>query len=192
MKVLRTATVIILLLTLSSTPSWAATATTSVGVSVTIGSVCTISLSRDMNSVTRGTAGTVVFDRRDDVDRPGVGDPAYMYAPYNSEPVGKNWHVAQIAANGSTTTLDIDVTGTVSGEDLATILELWCAGFFPTGGSGSVGGASSAWETANGWTETLSQAFSGVAPFSYRLRVAEVPAGTYTITGAITFTLTTP
>lgn len=187
MKVLNMVMVIVLLL--SPVSAWAATATAQATVSATVASVCSISITRDISSVTRGSAGTILFDKRDDQDRPGRGDPAYMYAPYQSE-TGKNWHVTQIAANGSTMSLSARVAGTVGTTPLANILQVWCAGFFATGGTGSIPDTPSTnWENANGWNRTLSQAFTGVVPFSYRLNITGIAAGG-PYTGTITFTVT--
>lgn len=169
--------------------SYAATATTTASVSATIPSVTTVSLTRDSNSVTRGSATQILFDKRDDQDMTG-GDAGYMYAPYRSE-TGKNWHVASIAANGSTLSLDVSVTGTVGTTPLVNILKIWCGGFFTPGSSTPITGTNSTdWEWANGWQRTLSQPFTGTASFNYQLNIADITAGG-PYSGNITFTLTT-
>ncbi len=178
-----------IILLLSPVSAWAATATATATVSVTVASVCSISLSRDTNSsVTRGSATTILFDKRDDQDMSG-GDAGYMYAPYRSE-TGKNWHLASISANGSTTGLSASVTGDIGTTPIANILKLWCGGFYtPSSSTPITGTPSTDWEWANGWQRTLSSPFIGTVSFSYQLNISEIAAGG-PYTGNITLTLT--
>ena len=153
-------------------------------VSATITSVESVEFDRDTNSVTRGSATQLIFDRRDDDDVPN-GDAGYMYAPYRSE-TGKNWHIAAIAANGSSMVLSLGVN--LTGID-ASKLKVWCGGFFPPGATDPITGtASTDWEFANGWQRSLNQPFVGTASFNYQLNISDVVAGTYA--GTLTLTLT--
>lgn len=144
-----------------------------------------LDLVRDGNSVTRFSAGEVVFNRFDDQDGQADGSADFMYSPYRSE-TGKNWHLAKIVANGSTLTLTADVTGTAGTTPLATIMDVFFGGFFESDGNAK-GGASGNWELLDTFTRTLNEPFSGTAPLSYRLRVRGVTAGTHS--GTITYSL---
>ena len=146
-----------------------------------------LSLIRDLNSVARGAVGSVLFDKYDDKDVTTGGSPIHMYAPYRSE-TGKNWHLTQIVANGTTMTLAADVTGTAGATPLASIIDTFFGGFFRSDGS-SAGGASGDWELLDTFTRTLNEPFAGTCPFSYRLRLLGVPASATSYTGQITFTL---
>jgi hypothetical protein len=171
-----------------TTAAFAGTSTATATVSATIVSVTSVSLTRDTNSVTRGSTNMIVFDRLDSVDKVG-GDAGSMYAPYRSEE-NKNWHIANIVANGSTTTLAMATTGSVGTTPLSSILSVWSGGFFTPGATTPITGtASTVWEFANGWQRSLSQPFTGTVPFNYRLSVGGVSAGVYS--GSITVTLTT-
>ena len=174
-----------LVLVAQAAPSWAATDTAVATVTGNMTLRAELSLIRDALSVTRFTAGEVVFDRFDDNDGQVDGSPDFMYAPYRSE-VGNNWHLTDITANGSSMTLSADVTGLAGSTPLANILDVFFGGFFERDGN-SKGGASGDWEPADTFTRTLAEPFSGTAPFNYRLRVRGVTAGTHT--GTITFTL---
>ncbi len=167
------------------------TATASVTANVTVRA--SAALIRDTNSVTRFSAGQVVFDRFDDQD-PGVtnGSPGFMYSPYRSE-TGKNWHLVRIVANGTSMTL----TSSASPTALASTLRLWTGGFFTEGATQPIAGTATVddgnpttddWEAVQGFSRTLNQPFTGTVPFNYRLAVAGLLAGTYT--GTVTFTLT--
>lgn len=167
---------------------FAATSTATATVSATVPSLATVSLSRDTNSVTRGTATQILFDKLDCTDMAG-GDCGFMYAPYRSEQ-GKNWHIVQIVANGSAMSLGITVTGSIGTTPLSSILKVWTGGFYTTGSSTYIPGTPSTnWEYANGWQRTLNQAFVGTVPFNYQLNIGSAAAGTYSAT--VTFTLTT-
>lgn len=184
--------VVILSLSLVGSPGslWALTSTANVTLSAAVPSRASVTLARDVNSVTRFSASQVVFDRVDDQD-PGVTNPnpGFMYAPYRSE-TGKNWHLASILANGTSLTLTASVSGTVGSTPLANVLSVFCGGFFAAGASTPVAGTVSPdWEPLSGFTRTLSQPFTGTVPFNYRLSIAGAPAGTYA--GSITYTLTT-
>ena len=146
-----------------------------------------LTLIRDVNSVTRGSVSSILFDKYDDKDVPG-GSALHMYAPYRSES-GKNWHVGQVIGNGATMTLSATVSGNAGATPLANILDVFFGGFFRTDGS-SAGGASGDWELLNGFTRTLNEPFVGSAPFNYRLRLFLVPASATPYTGQVTFTLT--
>lgn len=179
-----------LLLTLSVTLAFAGSSTATATVTATVPSLTLVSLSRDTNSVTRGSATQIVFDKLDSVDMPG-GDPGYMYAPYrNPTEKDKNWHIAQVIANGSTMVLGMSATGSIGATPLANILKVWCGGFYAPGATNPLTGTrSEAWEFANGWQRSLSQPFTGTVPFNYQLNVSSVGSGTYS--GSITITLTT-
>ena len=167
----------------------AASSTASATVSAQLIARASLALKKDDNSVTRFSASQVVFDRYDDQD-PGVTNPnaGFMYAPYRSE-VGQNWHVADIIANGSSMTLTASVTGSVGNTPLATLLKVWCGGFFPPGSTTPISGtASTTWESLNSFSRTLQQTFIGTTPFNYQLNVSSAGAGTYS--GNVTFTLT--
>ncbi len=152
-------------------------------VSATITAVESVAYTRDVNSVTRGSATQLIFDKRDDDDMTG-GDAGFMYAPYRSE-TGANWHVASIAANGSSMVLSLGVN--LTGID-ASKLKVWCGGFFPPGATNPITGtASTDWEFANGWQRSLSQPFVGTSSFGYQLNISDVVAGTYA--GTLTLTL---
>lgn len=155
----------------------AATDAASATVSATIPLRAELELTRDANSVTRFTAEQVVFDRVDDQDGLPDGNPLFMYAPYRSE-TGKNWHLADIAANGASMELTADVTGTAGPKDLKDILDLFFGGFFGSDGS-QKGGTSGDWEPVDSFSRILNEPFIGVAPLNYRLRLSGVPAGTY-------------
>lgn len=182
-----------LAMSMGGSPAWAATATGTATVTTTVPIRANLALRRDpTGSVTRGTATTILFDKYDDQDT-GVTSPSanFMYAPYRSE-VGKNWHLAEILANGVSMTLSMDVTGTVGTLSLSSILHVFCGGYFPavtgTGTSTAIpGSASTDWELADTYTKTLNQTFNGVVPFNYRLTVTGVRATSYT--GTVTFTL---
>ena len=146
-----------------------------------------LSLIRDVNSVTRGSVGSILFDKFDDKDVPG-GSAAFMYAPYRSE-AGKNWHIANIIANGSTMTLSATVSGNAGTTPLANILDVFFGGFFRSDGS-DAGGKSGDWELLNGFTRTLNEPFAGSAPLNYRLRLFLVPGSSSPYTGQVTYTLT--
>lgn len=176
--------------------AWAATQSATASVSASVPARAEVALARDTNSVGRGSAGGLVFDKYDDQDM--TADPnassGFMYAPYRSE-TGKNWHVAKIVANGSSLTLTVTATGTVGAAQVADRLKVWCGGFFLPGevgvtGSAIAGTASTAWESlaGSGFSRNLSQAFNGTASFNYQLNVADISAGTYN--GTLTFTLT--
>jgi len=176
---------------------WAAQDTAVAQVSATIPTAARITLARDINSVTRGSAANIVFDRTDDND-PGVTDPnpGFMYAPYRSE-VGKNWHIASLVANGTSMSLSAAVTGTIGTQPLSYVLKVWCGGFFAPGDTDPIEGTATSddgnpatddWEYLNGFQRDLSRPFIGTVPFNYRLDIAEVGAGTYN--GQVTFTLT--
>lgn len=172
-----------------SSPSWALTDTVDVGVSATVPLRAEISIIRDANSVTRGTATgvPVVFDRYDDQDGQTDGSAFFMYAPYRSE-TNQNWHLANIVANGSSMDLTASVTGTAGGADLADILDVFCGGFFePVPPPNSKGGASTDWELLNGFSRHYDEPIIATAPFNYRLRLQGVAAGTHS--GNITYTL---
>ncbi len=180
--------VIALMVAVYATPLDAATAPpVSASVSANVTLRAELSLVRDTASVTRGSVGSILFDKYDDKDMPG-GSPIHMYAPYRSES-GKNWHLASIIANGSTMTLSAAVTGNAGTTPLANIIDVFFGGFFRTDGS-SAGGASGDWELLNGFTRTLNQPFAGTAPLNYRLRLFLVPASATPYTGQVTFTLT--
>lgn len=179
---------ILLLVFATVTAAFAGTSTATATVSATITSITSVALTRDTNSVTRGTATQIVFDRLDSVDMPG-GDAGFMYAPYRSE-TNKNWHLAAIVANGSTMTLAMTVSGNVGTTPLSSILSVWSGGFYTPGATTPITGTpSTAWEFANGWQRSLSQPFTGTVPFNYRLSVSGVAAGVYS--GSVTLTLTT-
>jgi len=176
-------------LTLASAQAFAGTATATATVTASVPSVTTVALARDAGSVTRGSATTVLFDKLDSQDGSG-GDAGLMYAPYRTAENGKNWHIAKVAANGSTLTLGVTVSGTAGGQPLSGLLKLFCGGFFYTGSSTFIDGTKSAdWEFANGFQRTLNQAFIGTVPFNYQLNVSTVGSGSYS--GSVTFTLTT-
>jgi hypothetical protein len=138
--------------------------------------------------VTRGTATQILFDKLDCTDMTG-GDCGFMYAPYRSEQ-GKNWHIVQIVANGSTMSLGITVTGSIGATPLSSILKVWSGGFYRPGATQPISGTPSAeWEYATGWQRTLTQAFVGTVPFNYQLNVGSAAAGSYSAT--VTFTLIT-
>ena len=174
--------VIAAMVALQATPLDAAVATPAVAnVSATVAIRAEISLIKDANSVST-SAGTITFSTYDDKDMTG-GSPIHMYAPIRSL-TGKNWHVASIVANGTTSTLQADVTGV----QLVNNMDVFFGGFFRTDGS-SAGGASGDWELANTFTRTMTGPFAGTAPLNYRLRLLTVPASTTPYTGQITFTL---
>jgi hypothetical protein len=171
-------------------PAMAGTSTATATVSATVPAVTLVSLTRDSGSVSRGTATQIVFDRLDSQDNQGTsGNAGYMYAPYRSE-TGKNWHIANVTANGATMVLSMAVTGTAGTTPLSSILSVFCGGFWTPGATNELGGTKSTdWEFANGWQRSLSQPFTGTVPFNYRLTVTGLSAGTYN--GSITLTLTT-
>lgn len=184
--VVRTLTATLVLLSTSAVPVWAAQDTATASVSATLPLRATLELTRDDNSVTRGSATTIRFDRVDDAD---VGvenpNPLFMYAPYRSEE-GKNWHLADIVATGSSMTLTANVTGTAGGVNLSDIMDVFMGGFFHLNESGK-GGKSTDWELLDTFERTLNEPFIGIAPFNYRLRIEQAPAGTYS--GVVTYTL---
>lgn len=165
----------------------AETDTATVTVTATVPSRVNLAITRAANSSTRGSADQILFDLLDSEDA-GVTNPnaGFMYAPYRSE-IGKNWHLANIQANGSSMTLTADVTGTAGPRPLAEVLDTFFGGLFASDGSDK-GGKSSDWELLDTFARTLNEPFSGEAPFNYRLRLAGVPAGTYG--GTVTYTLT--
>ena len=171
----------------SWTPAWALSDTASVTVSADLPQRAELDIIRDLNSVGREDAGTVVFDKTDDTDGQANGDSNFMYAPYRSE-VRKNWHLAKILSNGKKLTLTASVTGAIAGTStkLADILDVFFGGFFETDGN-SKGGKSGDWELLSTFKRELQEPFTGSAPFNYRLRLRGVPAGTYS--GNITYTL---
>lgn len=183
-----TLTIASVILAWSPASAWAATSTATTTVSASVTARASLALTRDANSVTRFSASQLTFDRYDDQDGQTNGSSGFMYAPYRSE-TGKNWHVTDMIANGSTMTLSATATGTVGSRPLADVLKLWCGGFFAAGVTTPLGGtASTAWESANGFTRTVNQTFTGTAPFSYQLDVSGTTSGTYS--GSVTFTLT--
>lgn len=171
------------------TPVWALTDTTDpISVQATIPLRAEITMIRDLGSVGRGAIGTVVFDRFDDQDGQPDGNPLFMYAPYRSE-VGLNWHLASIIANGTTMTLTADVTGTVGGKPLSTIMDVFCGGFFePFDPPNFKGGASTDWELLDSFQRQFSEPITATTPFTYRLRLRGVSAGTFT-GGTVVYTL---
>jgi len=190
MKILKATVLIMAVLALVPVASYAASATASATVTAQVPVATRVSLVRDANSVTRGSATNILIDRLDGND-PGVTNPnfGFMYAPYRSE-TGKNWHVADMVANGASMSLSISVTGSVGSTPLSSLLKLWCGGFYTPGATTPISGtASTDWEFANGWQRSLARPFIGTAPFNYRLDVSSVPGG-QTYTGSVTFTLT--
>ena len=183
--------IVVLSLILVSSPLsvWAVTSTANATVSATVTQRASVTLMRDVNSVTRFSAGTVVFDRMDDQDGAVTNpNPGFMYAPYRSE-TGKNWHLASILANGSSLTLTANVSGTVGSTPLANVISVFCGGFFVASATTPIAGTpSSDWEPLNAFTRTVNQPFTGTVPFNYRLNISGAPAGTYA--GSITYTLT--
>ena len=176
-------TAIAAMVALQATPLDAAVAPpVSASVSATVLIRAELSLIKDINSVST-SAGTITFSTYDDKDVVG-GSPIHMYAPLRSL-TGKNWHVASIVANGTTSTLTADVTGT----QLINNMDLYLGGFFRTDNT-SAGGASTDWELANTFSRTITGPFAGTAPFNYRLRLLTVPASAVSYTGQITFSLT--
>lgn len=179
------------LLVLCVRPAFAATATAT--VTAEIPALTLISLDRDTNSVIRGSADEIIFDKLDSDDKTD-GSAGFMYAPYRSEAdEGKNWHIAKIIANGSTMTLGMSVTGYAGSMPLSSILRVWCGGFFLPGSNTPIEGTATpqepGWEYAEGWQRDLSQPFTGTVPFSYQLNVSQVGAGSHS--GSIMLTLTT-
>ena len=174
-----------------SVPSWALTDTVDVGVSAVMPLRTEISMIRDVNSVSRGSVGTVLFDRYDD-DPVAVGgkpnpNSLFMYAPYRVED-GKNWHLASIIANGSTMTLTASVTGSAGATPLADILDVFCGGFFePFLPPNDKGGKSGDWELLDTFERSYTEPITATVPFNYRLRLRGVVAGTHS--GTITYTL---
>ncbi len=168
----------------------AATTQSVASVSASVPARADVALARDANSVSRGSASQLVFDKYDDKDVTD-GSTGFMYAPYRSE-TGKNWHVAQLAANGSSLTLTVTATGTVGSSPIADRLKVWCGGFWPatTGASVVSGTTSTQWESlsGSGFSRSLSQSFNGTVPFSYQLDITGISSGSYT--GTVTFTLT--
>ena len=174
-------------LAVSPALSWAAVDTQGMTLDATVSPRADLSSIRDANSVVRGTATNVLFDKYDDVDMPG-GSGAFMYAPYRSE-VGKNWNLLRIDENGASMTLTADVGGTIGGVAASTIMDVFFGGFFAdTGGPGTQ--ASTVWENLDSFSRTIPSTFDGIGSFNYRLTVAGLPSGSYT-TATITFTLTT-
>ena len=178
-----------MLLMLASGPALAGTTATA-SVQAVIPSILTLALIRDANSVTRGTTNQIIFNKLDSVDTTG-GDPGLMYAPYRTTEAGKNWHVAQIAANGLTMKLRVTVSGNIGTTPLANILKIYCGGFFYSGSDTEITGTKSTdWDFADGWERSLSQPFTGTAPFFYQLNVSTIGSGTFNAAG-VTFTLST-
>jgi len=164
-------------------PAWVATATDTATVRASISRTVDIELDTDDNSVATN-ARTIIFDKLDSDDMSN-GNSGYMYAPYRSR-TGKNWHVAVILANGSTS-LTLKIDGTISGISKDKF-KIWCGGFFPPGGSTPISGTvSTDWETMP-FTRKVSGPFIGSASFNYQLNIAGVTGGT-THTGSITYTL---
>jgi len=142
---------------------------------------------RDTNSVPRGSVGTVLFDKYDDKDGQPLPNPLFMYAPYRSE-IGKNWHLARIIANGSSMTLTAAVTGSAGPTPLATILDVFCGGFFELAPPpNDKGGKSTDWELLNTFTRSFTEPIAATTPLNYRLRLRGVVGGTHS--GNITYTL---
>ncbi len=169
--------------------AWAATASASATVRATVLVRAELVLERDSSSSTRGTKSQIVFDTPDDRDQTD-GDPGLMYAPYRSE-INKNWHFAEVVANGTSMQIGASVTGTAAGKNLADLMEVFTGGFFPaTGPAGTPisGTPSTVWERLDGWQRSLTRSFIGVIPFNYRLKISEIGGGTYS--GTVTFTLT--
>jgi hypothetical protein len=176
---------------LPSAPSWALTDSENVGISAVMPLRAELSMIRDLNSVTRGVVGTVLFDRYDDDPVASGGqpnpNPLFMYAPYRAE-VGKNWHLASIIANGSSMTLTADVTGSAGPTPLAEILDVFCGGFFePFPPPNEKGGASTDWELLDTFERIFTEPLTATAPFNYRLRLRGVVAGTHS--GNILYTV---
>lgn len=175
---MKIATALALILVLVSTAAWAATDIASASVSATVASVCDVSLIRDDNSVARGSITQIVFDKRDDKDMTG-GNAGFMYAPYRSEGASKNWHLAQIVANGSSVVLSAAVSGSAGTKQLSDVMKVWCGGFFTPGAKTPIDGTATptttGWEWLNGWQRSLSRPFTGTVPFSYQLLIGELP-----------------
>jgi len=170
-----------------ATRSWALTDSQSVGVSAVMPLRAELDIIRDVNSVSRGAAGTVVFDRYDDQDGQPDGNALFMYAPYRSE-TGRNWHLASIIANGSSMTLTANVTGLAGTTPLANIMDVFTGGFFePFPPPNFKGGASTDWELLDTFERVFNEPLTATAPMNYRLRLRGVVGGTHS--GTITFTL---
>ena len=170
----------------------AATQQAAATVSATVPSRSDVALARDASSVTRGSPSQLVFDRYDDQDGQSDGNPGFMYAPYRSE-TSKNWHIARIAANGSSLTLTVTTTGTIGSSPIADRLKIFCGGFFAAGATDPIAGTKTpenTWDSlaGSGFSRSLSQSFNGTVPFSYQLNVSGISSGTYA--GTVTFTLT--
>jgi hypothetical protein len=197
MRKLCLVTVVAALVLILGQSVYAATATQTASVSATVTSTCTLSLARDAGSATRGTVSSILFDKTDAVDMPA--DPnrsaTMMYAPYRSE-TGKNWHFANVSANGASIQLKITATGTLGAASLSNILKVWCGGFYSSTGAPGVpitGTASTTWESIGtaGWQRSLTnQPFTGVVPFNYQLDITTVPGSATAYTGTLTYTLT--
>ena len=170
-----------------ATRAWALTDTETVGVSAVMPLRAELNIIRDANSSTRGSPGTVLFDRYDDKDNQPDGNALFMYAPYRSE-AGKNWHLLSIIANGSSMTLTADVTGAAGTTPLANILDVFTGGFFePFPPPNFKGGASTDWELLDTFERVFNEPLTATAPMNYRLRLRGVVGGTHS--GTITFTL---
>lgn len=178
--------VLVSVMSMTALPVWAATTTATSSVTASIPARAELTVTRDTNSVTRGSASDIVFDRYDDQDGQPDGNANFMYAPYRSE-TGKNWHIAKIVSNGSTMTLSADVSGTIGGAPAASVLEVFFGGLFHSNGSDK-GGKSGDWENLDTFTRTLNESFNGVGPFNYRLKASDVSSGSYA--AQITYTLT--
>jgi hypothetical protein len=189
MKYVKAIMIVGLFLAFAYSQALAASATAT--VSATVPSVLTVALGRDAGSATRGTATSILFDKLDSQDGTG-GDAGFMYAPYRTAEASNNWHILKIASNGPTMKLAVSVSGTVAGTPLASLLKLFCGGFFLTGSSSFIDGTKSDdWEFAQGWQRTLSQPFIGTVPFNYQLNVSTVLSSSTAYTGTVQFTLTT-
>lgn len=175
-----------IMLSLGSDNLWAATSTAAATVNATVPARATLALVTDINSVAV-SAGTVKFDKYDDVDIPG-GSPSFMYAPYRSL-VGKNWHLASMVANGTSLTLTAAVSGTVGPKNLADVLSVFFGGFCDGNGDCSAG-KSTTWEQLSTFSRTKTGAYAGSAPLNYRLDVSGVPSSSTPFTGSVTYTLT--
>lgn len=196
MKNLKLIMGMLFLLLVCAPQTFAETSTATATVTASVPSVTLVSLARDTNSASRGSAVQILFDKLDSADMSG-GNDGYMYAPYRSE-TNMNWHIAQVVANGATMVLSMTTDGSVGTTPLSSVLKVWCGGFFTPGATTPITGTASAdktgqpgsgWEYANGFQRSLSQPFVGTVPFNYQLNVSGLASGSYS--GGITITLTT-
>ena len=170
--------------------SWAAAAqaatdTAQAAVTINIAPQAVVDLVTSTNSA--ATSPTVIaFDTLDSADMPN-GSSSFAYAPKRSI-LNKNWHEAKIFSNGAGMTLTANVTGTVGGQPLANVLDVFFGGFFHEQ-FGDQGGKSGDWELASTFTRQFNQPFSGVAPLNYRLRTSQLTGGQ--ASGSVTYTLAT-